>query len=315
MERYCPHCGSSVGPNARFCVKCGKPLLSKPPTAAVGELNLPNISADGVSVPPGVAGEPSGGDRSGDEREGEGKGKDEGKGEEKKKGKKKRKEDRKGKGGEGKRPPPREPPEPLDPKVIEQLEVYCELDAINEKKAKLKEKLAEVEKLLKREEYDYDPDFKEQVDLKFLAIKKYKEELDAQEEAVAAKKDEEFPLVALPPRIERLKEQIVELKRQTKFKKIDRDVFEELNAEYEHELKGAQETLARLVVKVNVYLQKSETELNMVRRELRRVKARWKTREIGDEERQEQEKALRAKISAMEARLASMRRLVERAKI
>lgn len=344
-KRYCIHCGRQIKDKDKFCIYCGKPVVSrggKGERAADGK--VPNLEANAPRDPsrrPGVAeqGAPSRnpgaekvpdagreGANAGTEQETDEKGtkdEQEGKGKKKDKHKRKAKKDNAqkdtGQGDEGedegKKEDKKPSLEPLEPEIREQLEISCELERLKQKKANLADKLKPIQKLLKDDRYDWDEDYKDEVDIKVQAFKQVKAEYDAQEEALRARKDADFPLVALPPRIEKLKEQIKDLKTQTKFGRIKRDIYDELKQEYVDKLERARDRLSRLVLQVNLYLSRQEAQVSLLKKELRRLKARVSIKEIKRQEMRDEADELKRRIKHLKQDLDTIKGLLKGAKI
>ncbi|MHA1732036.1 MAG: zinc ribbon domain-containing protein [Promethearchaeota archaeon] len=311
MAKFCTYCGRQVKPTDKFCTGCGKPLLSG--GSARGK--VPDLSVDSPSELPVETREGEAPAGTNDVEDGgvagDGEPVDEGDGEGEKGGKKEKKKAKKGeKGGKV----DRKPISPLSDADARQLEILCELAGIKDKKAKIRKKVEETEKLLKGDRVEWDDEYRQGIEVKLKALAQYSAPIKEKEAHLLAEKDDDFPLVALPPKIAQLKEQILELKRNTKFGKIKKDVYEELYAEYSTELKAAQQELSKLLIQVNVHINKKENEVNLKKREIRRIRARRKAGEIDEKAQEEKVAGLQKEIEKMEADVKTIKELVKKAK-
>jgi len=277
----CPHCGRGVRGKDRFCIFCGKPLLAgldkskkevkvevekendrrtepkKKPRKE--ELELEEDKEEISITKKGKKGE-------------EGLEAEEIEEEESKKGKKKK--DKKD----------YTEITPLTEETKKQLEVVVDLKDVKKKKKRLKEKFDDLQKLLDDERYEADMDFTKEVNLKFEALKEIKEELTLKEQELKAAMGGEFTYDTFQKIIAEKKEQLNNLTKSFKLRKVDKDIFQNLKKEYMEELEQAKADLKDLKLSIKLWVAKLEAEKVDVRRDLKLVKARLSSNEISEEE-------------------------------
>jgi chromosome segregation ATPase len=274
-EKTCPHCGRSVREGDKFCIFCGKPLLSdfsktikksaekkgtiifptqEPPTEEdeVKEETTPFESGDLAPI------------------------------------------DKKSKKKKENVPFDVEEEEELlealemDEEMREQFEMKMELAVLNGKKEKLKEKLNKLLGDAKSERYELDIDFAKEVNMRLEAVKEVQRDLQTQFDEVLERLGE-FKLDVFLVTIEEKRAQLTELKRKFKLGKIKQSIFEQLKREYATDYRKAQEELANIEKQVRNWISKLKSEINQEEIKIKLLEGRLNTKEI-DKETFEQKK-------------------------
>ncbi|MHA1762381.1 MAG: zinc ribbon domain-containing protein, partial [Promethearchaeota archaeon] len=210
MAKFCPYCGKQVKENDKFCIYCGKPLLS----SISKEKKVEKQVKKEVSKEEPVIEEEK------EEMEAE----EEEEGEEDKELKKKKKETKKKK--EEKKI--KKEPKPLPNDVKEQINLYIQLNEINSKKRVLADKLKDLSKMAKSDEYEYDESYQEKINIQLEAVKKLTQELKKQENELKQKLEGEFIVKKLNEGIQTKEFQLKNLTREYKLHKIDKETFNKL---------------------------------------------------------------------------------------
>ncbi|HEY0087899.1 MAG TPA: zinc ribbon domain-containing protein, partial [Candidatus Lokiarchaeia archaeon] len=271
MAKYCVYCGKQIKETDKFCISCGKPLLtnlpksekeSKQSIAPKKEEKIEDLSERDKKKK----------DKKGKEKEKEEEKEEVSEGiKEEEENKEKEKEKEKDVEGE-------EIPEELEEEEIEnkkkkelkkkkeikplteevkmQIETHLELVEIREKKKSLLEKLDEFQKLLKSPQYDVDFEFGEKVNVQLQAIKTLIEEVKQKENELKQKIEGKFIVEKLNTDIAVKRDQLENLMRDHKLKKIrDKDVVMKLRDKYKEQLADLTEQKEDLDAGINLWIE------------------------------------------------------------
>lgn len=265
----CPHCGRATRSKDRFCIFCGKPLLS----GLDKEKTEVKVDIEAEKEPSKEEKKKKKKDTELDEMEQTDileEGEEEGKG--------KKKEDKK--------KDKKEAPEitPLSDDVRRQLEVVVDLKDIKKKKKRLREKFDDIQKLLDDYRYESDLVFTDEVNTKITALKNVKEELTLKENEIKAQMGGEFTYDVYQKTILEKKDQLNSLTKNFKLRKVDKDVFPSLKKEYINELEQAMDDLKNLKLSIRLWVAKLEAEKISAHRDLKLIEARLKSKEISKED-------------------------------
>jgi DNA repair exonuclease SbcCD ATPase subunit len=267
-DKSCPHCGRSVREGDKFCIFCGKPLLTdftktvKEATEKKGTIIFP------TSEPPTEEEEES--------------------------------DDEITPFGSGDLTPPEEKSTKkkesipfsaeeeedelvealeMDDEMREQFEMKMELAVLNGKKERLKEKLDKLLGDAKSERYELDIDFAKEVNMRLEAVKEVQRDLQSQTDEVLERLGE-FKLDVFLVTIEEKRAQLTELKRKFKLGKIKQNIFEQLKREYSTEYRKAQEELINIQKQVRNWISKLKSEINQEEIKIKLLEGRLNTKEI-----------------------------------
>jgi len=274
-EKTCPHCGRSVRGGDKFCIFCGKPLLSdfsktiKESAEKKGTIVFP------TQEPPTEEEESK--DESTPFESGD-----------------LAPVDKKSKKKKDSVPFDVEEDEELlealemDDEMREQFEMKMELAVLNGKKERLKEKLNKLLGDVKSERYELDIDFAKEVNMRLEAVKEVQRDLQSQFDEVLDRLGT-FKLDAFLITIEEKRAQLTELKRKFKLGKIKQSIFEQLKREYATDYRNAQEELVQIEKQVRNWISKLKSEINQEEIKIKLLEGRLNTKEI-DKETYEQKK-------------------------
>ncbi len=268
-EKTCPHCGRAVRDGDKFCIFCGKPLLTnfsktikesaekkgailfptqEPPTEEEESKDEVTPFESGDLAPP---------------------------------------EDKSQKKKDSIPFDPEEDDELLEAlemedEMREQFEMKMELAVLNGKKEKLKEKLNKLLAEVKSERYELDIDFAKEVNMRLEAVKEVQRDLQSQFDEVLERLGT-FKLDAFLITIEEKRAQLTELKRKFKLGKIKQSIFEQLKREYATDYRKAQEELVQIEKQVRNWISKLKSEINQEEIKIKLLEGRLNTKEIDKE--------------------------------
>ena len=288
MPKFCVYCGKPVKESDKFCINCGKPRLSSlPKTEKKPEEPIK---------------------------------------EEPKEAKKDKKEEKKEK---KKEPEPVEEEEeeleveeekeveakPLPDEVKQQIEHYLELNDIRLKKKTLADKLTDLQKQLKSTRYETDFDFGEKIDVQLKAVKTVMDELKEKEKGVKGKMTDKFIVEKLDYDIDTKRDQLKNLMREHKLKKIkDKDVVKKLKEKYKHQLENFIEEKAELIAGIQLWIDELIEEKVEINTERKFNKARFSSKEISEEEYKEKDSDFELKLNKMLSKIKTLEDLTTKKK-
>ncbi|MHA1339307.1 MAG: hypothetical protein ACTSRZ_03470 [Promethearchaeota archaeon] len=317
MVKNCPHCKREVKDTDKFCIFCGKPLIS---SISPRRNKNDKKNSDSINLPKDKSKDKSKEDKSISESN---------KGDIKKeefipfvggslepveKVSKSKKDKSKSESSDKKKIIPftsdnfdtGEDNLELDEEIKEQLEIKMELALLDLKKVKLKSKLNEIMKDANSERYEMDLEFAQKVNAKLNAVKEIQKELKEKEEELKSKLDV-FKIDELNNMIEERRAQLNELKRQYKFGKIKEAIFIQLKQEYAEDFREAQEQLEKIQKQIKIWISKLKTELNRNQVKLKTIEARYKTKEIDKERFESEKKDILKEIEILEKKIDTLR--------
>lgn len=106
-----------------------------------------------------------------------------------------------------------------------------EMIVYDEKKKKLKVRLDELLKATEDEKYEWDPDYKKEINIKLAALKEIKDEILKEEEKWREILKEPFKLDVYDDTMEQKRGELVELRRSYKLHAIKKEQYEQLKLE------------------------------------------------------------------------------------
>jgi len=261
MTNQCPYCGKPVKKSDRFCIACGKPLISESPKEEK-KLDVKKT----------------------EEKEDKKKKK-----KEKKEKKEKAEEEEEKEEGEEEEEEEEEIIEveakPLPEDVKEQIETHLELKEIQEKKKTLLDKLTESQKLLKSPQYEVDYEFGEKVKVQVEAVKILIQEVKKNENELKQNIEGKFIVDKINTDIAVKRDQLKNLMREHRLKKIrDKDVVRKLREKYKQQLKEFTTQKAELVAGLNLWIEDLIEKKSELTTEKNFNKARFSSKEIAEDE-------------------------------
>jgi len=322
MPKYCIYCGKQIKETDKFCISCGKPLLtnlpksekeSKQSIAPKKEEKVEDLSERDKKKK----------DKKGKEKEKEEEETSEELEEEKEKKKEKEKEvdgeeiseeleeeaieSKKKKSSEKKKEI-----KPLTEEVKMQIETHLELVEIREKKKSLLEKLDEFQKLVKSPQYDVDFEFGEKVNIQLQAIKTLIEEVKQKENVLKQKIEGKFIVEKLNTDIAVKRDQLENLMRDHKLKKIrDKDVVMKLRDKYKEQLADLMDQKEDLDAGINLWIEELIEQKSEQTTEKNYNKARSSSKEISEEEFKQKDIEYEKKIDKLTTRIKSLKKLTK----
>ena len=288
MPKFCVYCGKPVKDSDKFCIHCGKPRLS----------SLPKTEKKPEEP---IKEEPK----------------------EDKKDKKEEKKEKK------KEPEPIEEEDeeleveeekeveakPLPDEVKQQIEYYLELNDIRLKKNTLADKLTDLQKQLKSTRYETDFDFGEKIDVQLKAVKTVMDELKEKENGVKAMMTDKFIVEKLDYDIDTKRDQLKNLMREHKLKKIkDKDVVKKLKEKYKNQLETFIEEKAELIAGIQLWIDELIEEKVELNTDRKFNKARFSSKEISEEEYKEKDSEFELKLNKMLSKIKTLEDLTTKKK-
>jgi len=277
--KFCPYCGKPVKETDKFCIICGKPLLTDiPKSVKEPEIKESKTKEEEIKV------EEKPEEKQLEEEE-----------EEIVEEEKKEKEEVK----------------PLPEEVKEQMVYYIEYNDIQLNKKVLAEKLKEISKLTKDPKYDYDTDFKKQVNIKLEAIKTLIEELKQKESVIKQNLEEPFIVQRISNDIETKTFQLENLSREHKLHKVDKETFERLKKKYKQEKSELENEKDDLIEGMKLWIQDLKLEKAELSSERKLNKGRFHAKEISEEDFNKNDKDFDLKFKKIDTKIKTLEELTK----
>ena len=290
MPKFCPYCGNPVKETDKFCIICGKPLLTDiPKSVKEPEIKESKTKEEEIKV------EEKPEEKRLEEEEGEIV-------EEEKKEKAKKK---------SKKQKEKEEVKPLPEEVKEQMVYYIEYNDIQLNKKVLAEKLKEISKLTKDPKYDYDTDFKKQVNIKLEAIKTLIEELKQKESVIKQNLEEPFIVQRISNDIETKTFQLENLSREHKLHKVDKETFDRLKKKYKQEKSELENEKEDLIEGMKLWIQDLKLEKAELSSERKLNKGRFHAKEISEEDFNKNDKDFDLKLKKIDTKIKTLEELTK----
>lgn len=278
---YCPYCGNSVKGSDKFCIMCGKPLLSD-----ISKMEESPKAQETVQETP---------KKKKKEKEQEAKEEELDLEDEEEPNKKKAKEETK-------------EVKTLPDDVKRQIELHLELDDVNQKKQILADKLKDLTKQLKSSKYATDFEYGEKIEIQLEAVKTVIKEVKERENELKAQVEGEFIINELKKNIDTKKSQLSNLMREYKLKKIrDKDVVKSLKKKYKSQLAEYEAEYTDLILGIKEWMVQMREEKVDLETEQKTNKARYKAGEIDEQRYNEADAEYVKKISNLEAKLKTLK--------
>lgn len=290
--KFCPYCGSPVKETDKFCIICGKPMLTDIPKAAKRLDRKEEIKKE-----------------------------EEIKAEEKVEENKQMEEEQKEEildmeeidkdKKKSKKPKEKSSIRPLPEEVKKQMVYYIEYNDIQLNKNILVEKLTEISKSTKDERYDYDIEFKKDVNLKLEAIKTLISELKQNESVIKQNLEEPFIVQRIQNNIDTKIFQLENLSREHKLHKVDKETFEKLKEKYKQEKIELENEREDLIEGMKLWIQDLKLEKAELSGERRLSKGRYHAKELTEDEFKEKDKEFDLKLKKINTKITTLEKLTK----
>ncbi len=285
--KFCPYCGNPVKETDKFCIICGKPMLIDiPKSKGKPEIKDTKKKKENETL-----------EKKSEEMEPEEEPIDIETREEAKIKTKKSKEKREVK--------------PLPEDVKEQMVYYIEYNDIQLNKKILGEKLTEISKSTKDARYDYDLDFKKEVNIKLEALKTLISELKEKENVVKQNLEEPFIVQRINNDIETKVFQLENLAREHKLHKVDRESFEKLRDKYKQEKKDLEQERDDLLAGMKLWIQDLKLEKAEMSGERKLTKGRFHSKELTEEEFNKADKEFDLRLKKINTKIKTLEKLTK----
>jgi hypothetical protein len=201
---------------------------------------------------------------------------------------------------------------PLSDEVKEQIEYYLDLNNIKLKKLTLAEKLKGFQKLMRSNRYDTDFEFGENINIQLKAVKTLIDELKQKENEVKQKMDDKFIVEKLDNDIKKKKDQLKNLMREHKLKKIkDKNVVKKLKERYKQQLEDLIIEKAELIAGIELWIDEIKEDQVELITERKFNKGRFSAKEISEEEFKEKDTDFEKKINKLKSKTKTLQNLTK----
>ena len=285
--KYCVYCGSSVKESDKYCIVCGKPLLADIPKS--------DTKSQIKDIPKEKEPEKLEAEIKEDEPE---KVKVSLINNERDKKKSKKHQELKG-------------IKPLPEEVKEQMVYYIEYNDIQLNKKILIERLNDISKLTKDSKYDYDPDYKKEINIKLQAIKTLIEEMKQKENVIKKSLEDPFIVQRIQNDIDTKIFQLENISREHKLHKVDKETFEKLREKYKQEKLELEIERKNLVEGMKLWIQDLKLEKAELSGERKLNKGRLHAKEITEEQFKGKDKEFDLRLKKIEAKIKTLDQLTK----
>jgi len=292
MSKFCPYCGNPVKASDKFCIICGKPLLTDIPKRERKPVVLKAEKREKVKEV--------------EEKEEIIEEKEE-----------KHKEDILDiepvdtKKKMFKRTKDLGDVKPLPEDVKEQMVYYIEFNDIQLNKKLLVERLNEISKSTKDPKYEYDYDFKKDINIKLEALKTLISELKQKESVIKQNLEEPFIVQRINDDIDTKVFQLENLAREHKLHKVDEETFEKLKEKYKQEKSDLEDERDDLIAGMKLWIQDLKLEKAELSGERKLSKGRFHAKEIIEDEFKEKDKEFDIKLKKIKTKIDTLEDLTK----
>jgi hypothetical protein len=292
MSKFCPYCGNPVKASDKFCIICGKPLLTDIPKRERKPVVLKAEKREKVKEV--------------EEKEEIIEEKEE-----------KHKEDILDiepvdtKKKMFKRTKDLGDVKPLPEDVKEQMVYYIEFNDIQLNKKLLVERLNEISKSTKDPKYEYDYDFKKDINIKLEALKTLISELKQKESVIKQNLEEPFIVQRINDDIDTKVFQLENLAREHKLHKVDEETFEKLKEKYKQEKSDLEDERDDLIAGMKLWIQDLKLEKAELSGERKLSKGRFHAKEITEDEFKEKDKEFDIKLKKIKTKIDTLEDLTK----
>ncbi|MHA2009370.1 MAG: zinc ribbon domain-containing protein [Promethearchaeota archaeon] len=290
MAKFCPYCGSQVKTTDKFCIICGKPLLTDIPKGDRKIKSQPIKEEEEIQPIEAAAEEQEGMEIKEEPFESKTK-------EILSKKSKKQKE--------------KLGITPLPEDVKEQMVYYIEYNDIQLNKKVLIEKLKGISKSTKDPRYGYDSEFKKEVNIKVEAIKTLISEMKEKEAEIKQNLEEPFIVQKIKKDIDTKVFQLENLSREHKLKKVDKETFEKLRTKYKEEKFELETERKELLTGMKLWIQELKLEKVEISGERKLNKGQFHSKEITEEEYTNNDRDFDLRLKKIETKIKTLAQLTK----
>ncbi|MHA1294074.1 MAG: zinc-ribbon domain-containing protein [Promethearchaeota archaeon] len=283
MTNYCPYCGNTVKDRDRYCIACGKPLVTN-----ISKSNDISKKSKNTEKTKNIQDE-----------------------EINKKGKEKKKKEKLEKSEEKEIKQQEKIVKELPPEVKEQMDLHIDLIIINSKKKRLAEKLDNLLKEMKDSRYETDFEFAEQINLKLEAVKTLIKDVKQEEIEIKKKVKNQFIIDKLNNDIKNKREQLKNLTREYKLRKMDKEVFQNLREKYKQELIDIETEKADILLGIKSWVTELIMKKDNLISEQKILKGRYSAKEITENEFNKEYNMYNRNIKKFENKIAKLKELAK----
>lgn len=289
MPKFCVYCGSEVKDSDKFCIFCGKPRLS-------------NVAKDDKK--PKKEKKPEK-EKEPEEEPMKEEAIEEVKEEEDTEEISEKDEKKKEKVSLAKATP-------LPDDVKEQIDLYIQSTDIQFNKKILTDKLNDILKSTKESRYETDFDFKTGINVKLEAVKTLITELKEEEESIKTDMDDIFIVKRLNKTVETKEDQLKNLTKEFRLKKMNKETFEKLRDKYKEEVINAESELAELMLGIKLWIQELKTEKAEAIGERKLNKGRLSAKEIEQDEFKKSDNDFKLRVDKLGAKIKTLESLIKK---
>lgn len=283
MTRHCPYCGEPVRNDDKFCITCGKPLIS-----SISSNNKENKKENKK-------------ERKKKEKEKEEKEKQE----EKENKKSEEKQEEKDKEEE------EELPE-LPEDIKKQIQYRLDLNRLQITKQNLGRKLEKIEEAMEGNKYDVDDEYAQKINSQLQAIKEISNELKEKEQSIESKIDKPFITEQLDFEIDTKKDQLKSIVRDYKLKRLKRFAVKDLKKQYKRELEELKKKRKNIVTNIEKWMAETSMKKTELKKELEYEKAKLSAKEISEEEYQKRKREFKKDMKLVELNIETLKDLASK---
>ncbi len=201
---------------------------------------------------------------------------------------------------------------PLPDDVKEQIDLYIQSTDIQFNKKVLTDKLNDILKSTKESRYETDFDFKTSVNVKLEAVKTLITELKEEEESIKGNMDDIFIVKRLNKTVETKEDQLRNLTKEYRLKKMNKETFEKLRDKYKGEVTNAETELAELMMGIKLWIQELKTEKAEMTGERKLNKGRLSAKEITQDEFKKSDNDFKLKLDKLGAKIKTLESLIKK---
>jgi hypothetical protein len=200
----------------------------------------------------------------------------------------------------------------LPDEVKEHIEIHLQLNEIREKKKTLAEKLIAFQKMVKSPQYDTDFEFGEKINIQLKAVKTLIEEVKQRENELQQKVKSKFIVEKLNMDIAIKRDQLKNLMREHKLKKIrDKDVVKKLKEKYKQQLEDLISQKEELIAGIFKWIEEIIDEKNELTIESKFNKARFSSKEISEGVFKEKDNEFEKQINKLNSKIDTLKKLIK----
>ena len=200
---------------------------------------------------------------------------------------------------------------PLPEEVKEQMVRYIEYNDLQINKKVLKEKLNEISKSMKDDRYEYDFDFKKEINIKLEAVKTLISELKQKENEIKQNLEEPFIVQRINRDIETKIFQLENLSREHKLHKVDKETFQKLREKYKEEKLVLEDERKDLVSGMKLWIQELKLEKAELSVERKLNKGRYRAKEISEDDFKGIEKDFDLRSKKIDSKINTLEKLTK----